>query len=166
MNADGIDNEMSFSHLDKNIIFEPQTEQLHVAGNKALIFARLAQLSQPRIYRFVPAAARPTSPISASRARRRTSRPGAPEGSVAQTDLSETGTIGGDGTVVVPFTVKGGPQPADGSPDASKNIFNGGMRVDATAANVQGIGERRRQHGDPVPRLRRAPRASPTTTSG
>ncbi len=54
VNADGIDNEMSFSHLDKNIIFEPQTEQLHVAGNKALIFARLAQLAAPRIYRFVP----------------------------------------------------------------------------------------------------------------
>ncbi|MEA2479271.1 MAG: hypothetical protein QOJ07_1193, partial [Thermoleophilaceae bacterium] len=30
--ADGIDNEMSFSHLDKNIVFDPHTEQLHVDG--------------------------------------------------------------------------------------------------------------------------------------
>ena len=47
LGADGIDNEMSFSHLDKNIVFEPNTEQLHVDGNKALIYAHLAELSHP-----------------------------------------------------------------------------------------------------------------------
>ena len=132
---------MSFSHLDKNIVFEPQTEQLHVAGNKALIFAHLAQLAAAAHLPVRPEG----NPGVRARIRRLTRdakdfQPGAPEGSVAQADISETGTIGPDGSVVVPFTVKGGPQPADGSPDASKNIFNGGMRVDATAANIQGIG--------------------------
>ena len=137
--ADGIDNEMSFSHLDKNINFEPQTEQLHVAGNKALIFARLTQLAQPRIFRFVPQGTQAYVPGSRLTRDAKTFQPGAPEGSVAQADTSQMGTIGPDGTVVVPLTVKGGPQPADASPDASKNIFNGGMRVDATATNLQGI---------------------------
>ncbi len=137
--ADGIDNEMSFSHLDKNIIFEPQTEQLHVAGNKALIFARLAELAKPRIYRFVPAGSQAYVPNTRLTRDAKSFQEGAPAGSVAQTDLSDTGTIGPDGTVVVPFAVKGGPQPADGSPDAGKNIFNGGMRVDATATNAQGV---------------------------
>ena len=45
--ADGIDNEMSFSHLDKNIAFDPHTEQLHVDGNKALIYAHLADMLDP-----------------------------------------------------------------------------------------------------------------------
>ena len=44
LNADGIDNEMSFSHLDSNITFEPTTEQLHVDGNKGLIYAHLAEI--------------------------------------------------------------------------------------------------------------------------
>src|SRR3954452_10492313 len=47
LHADGIDNEMSFSHLDKNIVFDPHTEQLHVEGNRALIFAHLSQLVKP-----------------------------------------------------------------------------------------------------------------------
>jgi hypothetical protein len=137
--ADGIDNEMSFSHLDKNITFEPQTEQLHVAGNKALIFARLTQLAQPRIYKFVPGGSQ--AYVANTRLTRdaKSFQSGPPEGTVAQADTSQMGTIGPDGTVVVPLTVKGGPQPADGSPDAGKNVFNGGMRVDATATNIQGV---------------------------
>jgi hypothetical protein len=138
--ADGIDNEMSFSHLDKNIIFEPQTEQLHVAGNKALIFAHLAQLVSPRIYRFVPGGTQAYVPDLRLTRDAKDFQPGAPEGSVAQADTTQNGAVGTDGNVTVPFTVKGGPQPADGSPDASKNIFNGGMRIDVTAVNIQGVG--------------------------
>src|SRR3954466_10833240 len=47
LGADGIDNEMSFSHLDKNIVFDPHTEQLHVEGNRALIFAHVAEIIEP-----------------------------------------------------------------------------------------------------------------------
>jgi hypothetical protein len=39
---------MSFSHLDKNITFDPHTEQLHVDGNKSLIYAHLAEILSPR----------------------------------------------------------------------------------------------------------------------
>ena len=45
--ADGIDNEMSFSHLDRNIAFEPHGEQLHVAGNKAIIYSHIADMLRP-----------------------------------------------------------------------------------------------------------------------
>jgi hypothetical protein len=138
--ADGIDNEMSFSHLDKNIVFEPETEQLHVAGNKALIFAHLAQLAQPRIYRFIPQGTQAYVPDLRLTRDAKDFQPGAPEGSVAQADTTQNGTVGTDGNVTVPFTVKSGPQPADGSPDASKDIFNGGMRIDVTALNIQGVG--------------------------
>lgn len=137
--ADGIDNEMSFSHLDKNITFEPQTEQLHVAGNKALIFAHLAQLAQPQIYRFVPAGTNAYVPDLRLTRDAKDYQTGPPDGSVAQANIDADGFYGPDGNVTVPFTVKGGPQPADGSPDASKNVFNGGMQVNVTTANLQGV---------------------------
>ena len=44
LNADGIDNEMSFSHLSNcgiGTCFEPDIEQLHVDGNKSLIYAEV-----------------------------------------------------------------------------------------------------------------------------
>ena len=44
LNADGIDNEMSYSHLDKDIAFEPLIEQMHVDGNMGLIYAHVAQV--------------------------------------------------------------------------------------------------------------------------
>lgn len=52
LGADGIDNEMSFSHLDKNIVFDPHTEQLHVDGNKFLIYAHLAEMLNPATANF------------------------------------------------------------------------------------------------------------------
>ena len=57
LGADGIDNEMSFSHVDKNIVFDPHTEQLHVDGNKFLIFAHVAEMLNPHATAFaVPGA--------------------------------------------------------------------------------------------------------------
>ena len=44
LNADGIDNEMAFSHLSNCGIgscFEPDIEQLHVDGNKSLIYSSI-----------------------------------------------------------------------------------------------------------------------------
>ena len=70
-NADGIDNEMSFSHLDKNIVFDPHTEQLHVDGNKALIYAHLAEILDPPSGPFDAPGARATCRTSGSRARSR-----------------------------------------------------------------------------------------------
>ena len=135
LGADGIDNEMSFSHLDKNIVFEPQTEQLHVDGNKALIYAHLAELLAPATGRSTRRAARATcrharrAPAAGPRraARRRTR--------VAQADISRPHRDDRHRRRRrVPVR---GPAPR---PAGRPGIFDGGMRVDITVQNVQGIG--------------------------
>ena len=70
LNADGIDNEMAFSHLDKNIVFDPHTEQLHVDGNKALIYAHLAELANTPSGKFDPPGRKGYVPNDAAHARR------------------------------------------------------------------------------------------------
>lgn len=40
----GIDNEMALSHLAPNTVFEPGLEQLHIDGNKGLIYSQIASL--------------------------------------------------------------------------------------------------------------------------
>src|SRR3954454_22712566 len=47
LNADGIDNEMAYSHLDKDTAFDPLIDQMHVDGNKGLIFAHIAEVLDP-----------------------------------------------------------------------------------------------------------------------
>ena len=134
LGADGIDNEMSFSHLDKNITFDPHTEQLHVDGNKALIYAHLTNILEPQYDSSFDVGGRkgyvPNKRVSAPA---KLAEPIAPAGSVPQDDE----TVGPQAQPVdnaFAFTVKRGPQP-DG-----KNIYNGGMRVEATSSNAQGIG--------------------------
>jgi hypothetical protein len=65
LHADGIDNEMAFSHLDKNVVFDPHTEQMHVDGNKALIWAHLAAMLAPVSARMEAPGAQATSPTRA-----------------------------------------------------------------------------------------------------
>ena len=138
LGADGIDNEMSFSHLDKNINFEPQTEQLHVDGNKALIYAHLGQILDPSYDPFFEAHGRkayvPNTRVAAGD---RQNLRGAPPGTQPQSDL-DSGPQPAPGGGEYDFKVLSGPQ-AGGS-DAGKNVFNGGMRVEVTDSNVQGIG--------------------------
>src|SRR3954451_2923589 len=137
LQADGIDNEMSFSHLDKNITFDPHTEQLHVDGNKALIYAHLTNILEPRYSSEFDVGGRkgyvPNKRVKRDAVK---SQPDAPEGSVAQDDETiGPQPVAGATNFDFPDGVKFGPQP-DG-----KNIFNGGMRVEATSSNIQGIGE-------------------------
>ena len=133
LGADGIDNEMSFSHLDKNITFDPHTEQLHVDGNKALIYAHLTQILDPTGDSSFAVPGKKGYVKNKRVSRLATaSQPIAPEGSVPQDDE----TIGPQpvvGSANFDFTVKRGVQ--DG-----KNIFSGGIRVEATNGNAQGIG--------------------------
>jgi hypothetical protein len=135
LNADGIDNEMSFSHLDKNINFDPHTEQLHVDGNKALIYAHLANIIEPQADSSFDVGGR-KGYVPNKRVKREAtaSQPIAPEGSVTQDDT----TIGPQPVPVpsnnFPFSVEQGEQ------QNGKNIFNGGMRVEATSSNAQGVG--------------------------
>ena len=107
LGADGIDNEMSFSHLDKNIVFDPHTEQLHVDGNKALIYAHLATILDPVSSDFV---ARGTKGYVAGNRITREEKPfqsGPPAGASAQADI-DSGPLppGTDGNVTFPFEVQ------------------------------------------------------------
>lgn len=133
LNAEGIDNEMSFSHIDKDTRFDPHTEQLHVAGNKAIIFSHIAQFLDPPQADFTAPGTKGYVPNKRLHRDEQTFQPGPPPGTVAQSDVD------GDTDETFPFTVKGGPQGADGSPDAGKNIFNGGLRVEITVPNLQGF---------------------------
>jgi hypothetical protein len=126
LGADGIDNEMAFSHLDKNIVFDPHTEQLHVDGNKALIYAHLAEILDP-----------PSSRLDAA----------GRKGYVPNTRLSreprELQPRDGEAADAIEM----GPKPQAGAEtvyDRADGLVvppgQGGMRVEVTAANVQGIG--------------------------
>jgi hypothetical protein len=140
LNADGIDNEMSFSHLDKNINFDPHTEQLHVDGNKALIYAHLTRIVDPPTPAVFDADGRKAY-IANKRVKRAQSskQPAPPAGTEAQCTFdSGPQPAPGDATVAIP--VKQGPQPAGSACYSGKNIFNGGMRVEVTDSNIAGIG--------------------------
>ncbi|MGI8511534.1 MAG: hypothetical protein ACR2NH_02795 [Solirubrobacteraceae bacterium] len=136
LRSDGIDNEMSYSHLDKNILFDPHTEQLHVDGNKTLIYAHLAEQLTPLTGSFDPAGKPGYVPNLRVKRTAKSFTPAPPPGTVAQQDIDDQ-TVTPDpaaGTSTFPFMVKRGPQPS--GPD----IFNGGMRIDITNLNAQGIG--------------------------
>jgi hypothetical protein len=132
LGADGIDNEMSFSHLDRNIAFEPHGEQLHVAGNKAIIFSHVSDMVRP------PGTAYSVPGRNAYVANQRLVReeretlPGAPAGTSPQADISDEppppdGFDPESGQSFFPFTV-----------DRDSKTFNGGMRIDVRTSNVQG----------------------------
>src|SRR4051794_7183863 len=134
LGADGIDNEMSFSHLDKNIVFDPHTEQLHVDGNKALIYAHLAELDHPATGLFDAPGRKGYVPGKRISAPARDAQPIPPD--TKAHDPIDRGPADlqpdPDGTVI-PITKTG---ESIGGP----SIYNGGMRVDVRATNVQGIG--------------------------
>src|SRR3954447_2636075 len=132
LHADGIDNEMSFSHIDKNIAFDPHTEQLHVDGNKALIYAHLAQMLTPQKKGVFDVGGR-KGYVANLRIKRAASKgqPDAPAGSVPQDDIN-SGPIPAAQSDF-PFTVQRGQV-------GNKNVFSGGMRVEVTDSNIQGIG--------------------------
>jgi hypothetical protein len=131
LNADGVDNEMSFSHLDKDTRFDPHTEQLHVDGNKALLYAHLTDMLAPVTGAMdVPG---PQGYVPSPRVRRaeRQIQPGPPPGTHPQeagTYGPEKSVPGPDGTVVTLDAVK-----------RTGEIYSGGMRVDVTTTNAQGI---------------------------
>jgi len=139
LKADGIDNEMSFSHLDKNIVFDPHTEQLHVDGNKSLIYSHLAdilnpitaKLNAPGPQGYVPNRRLRRETKTFKHQVRRTHAQKDIEGQVGTADPAEGGKI------VIPFQVKRVAPPPNSQ---EYGIYNGGMRVDVTTPNAQGVG--------------------------
>jgi hypothetical protein len=133
LGADGIDNEMSFSHLDKNITFDPHTEQLHVDGNKALIYAHIAEIVRPAVGLFDAPGRKGYVPNKRLK-RGATDPTGAPAGSKPHDPID----------IAAPQPDKQDPAAGgivlDIGDISGDNVFNGGMRVDVRTANVQGIG--------------------------
>jgi len=125
LNADGVDNEMSYSHLVPDIVFSDQIEQLHVDGNVGLIYAHLAELLGGRRFAF-PARGRKGYVGNPRVAGAESRRPAFPPGTKPQADIEQT-ISGTPDQIVAEFPVK---------QDAT--TFSGGMRVMVTHVNVQG----------------------------
>src|SRR4051812_47042082 len=130
LDADGLDNEMSFSHLDRNIVFDPQGEQLHVDGNKALIYAQISQVLAPPSAPYDAPGKKGYAANKRIRREEQSFNAAPPAGTVAQPDITGQSGSPGPGQVVFDFPVVEGPQP-DG-----KNVFSGGLRVDITKLNA------------------------------
>jgi hypothetical protein len=145
LGAIGVDNEMAFSHIAPNNVFVPEVEQLHVDGNKGIIYAQLATLMQPQAApalttnaAFAPSAQRKVRAASAPRA-------DAPMPAQSSIDFQ---VLNGD---AYEFEVKG---PAQG-------VRNGGVSLQVTYANVASIA----LGGNPV-ELERYGRAHPGEEPG
>ncbi|HEX2084669.1 MAG TPA: hypothetical protein VHF89_03225, partial [Solirubrobacteraceae bacterium] len=142
LGAVGLNNEMAFSHLDRNIVFEPQGEQLHVDGNKALIYAQITSLLNPPEQRYTAPGLKGYVANTRKTREEEQLQEEPPRGTVAQAKITGENGSPGIGSVIFEFPVKIGRQPADdGTPDAGKDVFNGGMRVDITKLNAQGISD-------------------------
>jgi Zinc carboxypeptidase len=134
LNADGIDNEMMMSHLGNcggADCYVPEFEQLHVDGNKSLIYAMLNFSVQPP-----PAVFDSEGDVGYFVNPRRlvdpgTERPAPPGGAVAPSDLSGVTNhqgLNASTTVLDEFTVDN-TRPED---------YIGGVSIEARFANVQG----------------------------
>ena len=132
LDADGIDNEMSLSHLSNcgtGNCYIQTAEQLHVDGNKSLIYSMLnfSLMPEDQTFRFKGRAAYLTNPNRVVQAAKPS--PVAPAGLSAQEDLTTTLVHNGN-TTTYEFAVKG---PADG-------VYNGGISAQTTYASAQGVG--------------------------
>src|SRR3954447_10572770 len=130
LRADGIDNEMSYSHLDKDIAFDPQIEQLHVDGNIGLIYAHVAEVLDPRQAAFTARGLKGYVPDTRVKADERPSHIIAPPGTSPQPNIDADQGVdpGPDGQAIYEFAVK-----------QDDKTYDGGMRVDITERNLQGV---------------------------
>ena len=141
LGAVGIDNEMSLSHLAPNTGYDPINEQMHVDGNKGLIYSQIASMLSEQDSDFVYD---PSGKIGYVFNPKRISHPGSSSpqnpGYPAQNDMNailpcaETTCEGGEfynegSAYNLEFNVSG--------PD--QGIFNGGITVRATFLNANGI---------------------------
>ncbi|MGH2653047.1 MAG: M14 family zinc carboxypeptidase [Actinomycetota bacterium] len=128
LDAVGIDNEMALSHLAPNNVFEPGLEQLHIDGNKGLIYAQIASLlfEEPVAFQTPGRVGHVFDPSRITNPGGQPADPGLDE-LPPQDDIEGTEVTGAQG---FSFTVNG---PEDG-------VFNGGLTVEATGANARGIG--------------------------
>ncbi|MGH2740075.1 MAG: M14 family zinc carboxypeptidase [Actinomycetota bacterium] len=150
LGAVGIDNEMSLSHLAPNSVYEPALEQMHVDGNKGLMYSQIASTltEKKNTYAYKPSGKtgyvfNPKRIVV--KGNRRTKNPGLP----AQNDIDvlvpcqsagpqnndvllscdEPGVAFDPQAFAVEFDVKG----------PSQGFWNGGITVTMTNVNVLSI---------------------------
>jgi len=148
LGAVGIDNEMSFSHLAPNNVYEPTLVQMQIDGNKGLIYSQLASMLTEQPFRYEPAGkiGYVGNPVRIEHdGQGRVPNPGLPAqnnidvilpcqsvtgGTLAASVPCEEGTFVPEGTAYnLEFDVHG----------PNVGIWNGGITVTATNANVGGI---------------------------
>ncbi|HWC13906.1 MAG TPA: M14 family zinc carboxypeptidase [Actinomycetota bacterium] len=139
LNADGIDNEMSLSHVSNCGIgscFSPDAEQLHVDGNKSLIYSMINYSLKPERKRF-GVKGRVGYVHNRGFVSEKTSRFEAPPKFTKlppQKDIPSAcpadPCLRADNDYTFEFDVKG----------PNKGVYNGGIAVSLTCANAQGVG--------------------------
>ncbi|HEX2090142.1 MAG TPA: CARDB domain-containing protein [Actinomycetota bacterium] len=150
LDAVGLDNEMSMSHITPNNVYDPVNEQMHVDGNKGLIYSQLASMltEQDADYEYKPSG-KIGYVFDPDRlqvaAGDRPKNPGLP----AQKDIDviipcETDCGGGRFAMEEEQDEEGnssGPMPTlyFDVLGIDRGYFNRGITVDATFTNAQGI---------------------------
>lgn len=135
LNADGLDNEMSLSHLSNcgvGTCFDPDAEQLHVDGNKSLIYSML-NYSLKRENTSFRTQGRVGYIHNRGAVSAETDRETIPPRFAKlppQKDIPNFRLTQPENEFIKEFTVKG---PASG-------VYNGGITVPITCANLQGVG--------------------------
>lgn len=134
LGAVGIDNEMSLSHIAPNNVFDPTNEQMHVDGNKGLIYSQLASMltEQPFVYEPSGRIGYVLNPVRIEHdGAGRVPNPGLPAQNDIDTILPSADpafTLDG-ANYDYEFTVRG--------PEVG--IWNGGITATMTNANASGI---------------------------
>lgn len=133
LNGDGIDNEMAFSHVSNCYIgscFDPDIEQLHVDGNKSLIYSMINYSLKPEDQTFetkgrvgyihnpgfVQERAKDIAPAAAKWR------------DLPQQDPIEDAVLDQSNDFTYEFTVDGPPK-----------VYNGGIEAVVTCTNAQGV---------------------------
>ena len=139
LNGDGIDNEMSASHLSNCGIgscFDPDVEQLHVDGNKSLVYSMINYSLKPerKVFRtkgrvgYVFNRGVVSEPTDRSVAPPKFTK--LPQQKSIPSACPLDPCLRGDNEYTFEFGVKGPKQ----------GVFNGGIAITLTCANVQGVG--------------------------
>ncbi|MEX1163224.1 MAG: M14 family zinc carboxypeptidase [Nitriliruptor sp.] len=125
----GINNEMALSHLAPNNVFLPDVVQLQVEGNKSLIYSQVTSLLHEDEIDYEPGGriAFLDDPDRVQSDGEEFVTPPGLDDLPTQGDIEGRELTGAEG---FEFVVRG-PQ---------HGIFNGGMTIEATAANVRGVG--------------------------
>ena len=147
LGAVGIDNEMSLSHVAPNTVYEPALEQMHIDGNKGLIYSQISSMLTEKRENLVYKPSGKVGYVYNPRrlkvaAKQRVRMPGLPpqqdidviapcvsaDPSLAIVGCDEPGVTYNAQDNAIEFTVKG---PKEG-------VWNGGIHVGLTTLNVLG----------------------------